>query len=951
MPLRDLLNFGNKSNPFESWPPAPSVRSIASGRMKEKDVDSSLSNDIFSKAYPASMIIAFGATGEKSLEFLAEKISQGHEGAITHRRALLIKDTPAILEQTGGLPVRKLVLQKGASYFAPNDATQSARVEVMTLFQQVVNYRRYQEWLQESLLDLGANIQVVFVGSLAEASIGMLGDALQILWNFPYSMGRASLFSRVVAFLSLQSVAPNELTPEETFATCREIGRFTFPGPHKMRKEYGGNSMVHSALLDALFLQEEPALPKGVSPDKGSAQLLAESLYVLMDSSSPKIWENLKNHLAKSGQVRHDTHQTVAHSLGVATVYIPTHTIKRYVAARLAYAALVGEQLNRAEGLVCRKPAQPEQPIVTARRLLTNGPYDHPSFRWILDADSSTYFTNVPDLGPDFITAFQGQISNTLVHSLNQTPADLSHLCLSFQALERHLRQCMDWFNISKPTNPNAPERFSFQYTLSRWQENIQELLRELHGWEQVLLPVRQDEASFSQLNTLVPNWHDATDVSSWRSDVKNTTSVPAKKGVSSILSSYRKDAEDALVTGFNDYVYRSIVSDLTGSLNEVEIYYADTVRPELLRFSSEPSPPYKRIMERLEWRIQLKPDQTAQLYLVCWPARSGETPEPDARYCFKSDQAQAFADAVFNLACSQITALESDLTGKWFHQRVQLFTDFLHRASQVSLNYDPNIESMGNVAYRQSYLISHDPTLSRALVSSVFPDTPRREINELDEGDPIRLTALSLRLNIPFSAVTVLKNISRQYVDTLPEKIHLYTQEQVASIYERRFWKLERNRILFPPDFVTLLADPQLVTLFCQGLFTGVIKAAYDESNPQQIWKIISVDEFAELELATISGDGLLTAFRRFVLELPNEVDLNQNPHRNFHSTRRLRYLEALTRKIKKSALDAESRVVRMGLKEELERWKKKGELDNFALSFSVILQCEMDEPIWKDW
>ncbi|MBK6647482.1 MAG: hypothetical protein IPG44_17340 [Anaerolineales bacterium] len=818
----------------------------------------------------------------------------------------------------------------------------------MTLFQQVVNYRRYQEWLQENLLDLGTNTQVFFVGSLAEPTIGVLGETLQILRNFPHSMGRDNLFSRVVAFLSLQSSVSNPLPAEEIFAVCRELGRFSFAGPHKMNTAYGDNLVVYSALFDALFILDDPILGS-TPPDKEEGQLLAEAMYTLIHPTSRQIWENVQNDLTDSGQIRHNSHQAVAHGLGIATLYIPAQLVKRYVAARLAYAAIFGELVNHTEGLVCQNMIQPEQPFSTARRFLTSGPYVHPVFRWILDADASSHFDIVPDLDSGFITAFQGQLSHSLVRALNEIPADISHICLSLETLDAHLKQCEVWFKSSKPANMNAPERFAFQYTLTKWQESVLALLKELRTWKQAFFSPEQVGTSAST-NLLVSDWRSSRTRSGWRNDFGEDVTSSAPKDISSILNLYRKDAEKKLAAGFNNHIYRSVVSDPAGSLHELESYYADTVRPELSRFTSEPSLSFKRVHDRLEWWVRLAPDQVPQLYLVCWSAHGEITSEPNPRYCFKADQLQGFVDAVFDLAISQTSALEADLTGKWFNQRVRLFADFLYQAKEAFLSYDQDIALLdNNIASRRSYLISHDPTLSRELVGRVFPDTPRSEKNELAGGDPTRFTALSLRLNIPFGAVTALENIKREYIGKSPEKIHVYIQEQVAAVYERRIWNLERTRTLLSPDFVSLLADPQLVTLFCQALFTGTIASSYDESGRQQSWKVSAFDGFAELELAPVGGDGLLTAFRRFVLELPNEQDLNQNPHRNFHPTKRTQYLNLLTKKSKENI--AESHAVRDSLKQEFESWRKKGEQDGLARSFSIILQCELDEPVWKGW
>lgn len=950
MPLRDLLTFGNRKSPFEGWPPAPKAGSVSAGKRREKDPSPAQAARSDGQPYFSTLIICLGESGESSLRFLAEKIAQSGATSKGNLRALLIKEKPAYLELDKEWPIRVLELQRSSTLFIPKGAAQSLRFDSLLLFQQAANYRRYQEWIQESLLDLGGDTQVFICGSLAEPIIGLLGEALQILRNFPESLGRANLFSRVVALLSLQSSASNSLPAEEVFACCREIGRLSFPGPHVMNTSYGMNRVVRSALLDALFILEEPGFRKTATSKGDGSQLIAESLFTLIHPSARNIWENLRNDLPISGRIRHDSHQAVVHGVGTATLYIPLRPIKDYVAARLAFAAIYGERANASEGIAHQSLAPAEAASVLARRFLTNGSYDHPVFDWMLRADSPSYFEEVPDLSSDFITAFQFQVSQNLLRTLNQIPANTAHICLALEWLEKHLIQCESWFRMSKPSNVHAPARGNFQYVLTKWRDTIQALLKELRGWHQVLFPTEQARAAAPNTN-LAPGWRSSSTKSGWRMS-QTTDAVDAPKDIAGILKSYRKNEEESLMRSFSDQVYRSVISDSTGSLQELESYYADTVRPELLRFSNEPSSSFTRVRDRMEWWVQLTPEHVPQLYMVFWPSQATVNPEPPLQYCFRSDQAQDFADAVFNFAFSQTAALESDLTRSWFHQRVKLFVDFLRRASEAYLRYDQNVaNAVQNAASRRSYLIANDPTILKDFVPHVFSDTPRFEINELDSGDPTRLTAMSLRLNIPFSALTAFQEMRRDYLEKSPEKIHLYVQEQTAATYERRIWKLEHMREFLSSDFVTLLTEQQLVTLFCQGLLTGVIGVKYDEDNNQRCWKVAASESFPELELAPASEDGLLAAFRQFVLELPNEQDLNQNPQKHFYPARRQQYIAALTRQVKSAAIRPQARAIREGLKEELERWKRKGEHDDLARSFSIILQCEWDEPVWKDW
>jgi hypothetical protein len=946
MPLRELLPFGNKKNPFEGWPPVPTVRPITAGRVQEKGLDSAAHISAIYDAYIPTLIIAFGGTGAQALSLLSEKTIQSGCDGKKSLRGFLITETPASLIPSEEFPVRVLELQRSAAAPASTGSLHSLRAGSVGIFRQVINYRRYQEWLQESLLDLGGNVQVFFCGSLSEPVIGILSETLQILRNFPENIGKPNLYSRVIAFLTLQSsIEPNQLPDEEIFASCREIGRLSFPGPHQMNTSYGMNRIVRSALLDAFFLVEN----RGSAGQTGYAQTLAESLFNLVHPSARQIWENLRNDLSVAGQIHHSTHQAVTNGLGIATLHIPIGPIRRYVAVRLAKAALVGEQLNVAEGLVYQPAAHQEKPSSLAASLLIGGPYLHPIFGWILDATSAADFDIVPDLNAEFIVAFQSQICHGLIRILNTPPADLELICGSMEWLGKHLDLCDEWFKTSNPSNKNSPARFTFQFVLTKWRETVHSLLTELRGWNHAFFSIETPLVSNKEMPS--SNWRTGRQTSSWR-PVNPQDSQVVVQSISTILAVQRRNAEEVLMAGFNEPVYKSIISDSNGSLNEIETYYADTVRPELSRFTNEPSASFTRIRNRLEWWIRLVPDQVPQLRLVSWPLQAEISPEPPSQFCFKYDQVKDFANAVVDLAFSQTVALESDLTGSWFGQRTLLFVDFLRQAGDAFLKYDRNLANQVNSSStRRSYLISHDPTLARDIVPHIFPDTPRFEINELDNGESTRLSAMSLRLNVPFSAVDILQEPPRGYVENPPERIHLYAPEQNAMLYEKRFRRLERDRRLLSPDFVHLLANQQLVTLFCQGLYTGVIRVAGDENIGDRSWQVSACEEFPQLTLARVGETGLLAAFMRFVLELPNELDLNQAPQRPFHPARRSQYLLSLTKLVKSRAVDEETRLVREKFRDELDSWRRKGAQDDMARSFFVVLQCEFDEPVWKDW
>lgn len=954
MPLRDLFSFHSReSQQFVNWPPAPPLRPI---RTKTEGMLSILADSIEQQPesdYLPALIIAIGKTGEYTLALLSEKIFQSSASGSAGLRALLITESSPTLIQAVGRQIRVLELQEPGTLFIPRGTSHALRSSPNVLFQQVINYKRYQEWLQENLLDLGNDVQVFFVGSLAESTIGVLGDAVQILRNYPKSMGKDALFSRVSAFLSLRSVLPSALPPDEVFAACREISRMTFAGPHRMNTSFGQMPITTSALLDYFFLIDG-VLPKEFTEKQeiNIAQLLADSLFSLLHPSARFLWENLINDLRLSGQIRQESHQPVIHSIGDATLYIPLTEIKRYISARLAYAVLLGEQDDIAEGLAKLAVPQPDQARSLARNFLLNGPFTHPLFTWVLAANNPRYFDTVPDLSGDFISLFQTQLAHSLTQYLNQIPVDLAQAQLTLYWLDEHFSNCENWFKASKPPRPNSPERFAFQHLLFKWRESTQALIADLANWKKILFPPLVPKSSAASTPVPSSDWRNAKPTSSdWRQlDGAKKNEPPAN--IPAILKKWRTDSEFVLSATSMDRIYRSALADSSGGLKELETYYADTVRPELSQIGSGLGTSFTRIRQRLEWWIKLTPDRLPQLFLLCWPANLIASPEPPPNICFRADQMQEFSTALAQLCLSQTESLEADLTTNWFGRRIKHLADFLRRAGDAYIDYDHNVEKKyPNAASRRSYLISYDPTLSRDLVMDIFPTTPRFDINELSGGQKTRFTALTLRLNIPMSAVTKLQDLQKEYAEKLPDSIHLYEQERTAAIYEKRIWKLHRQRILISPELVVLLAEPQLVTLFFQALFAGIIHTEHTENGNQARWLVETVNDFPSLWLAPVQKDGLLLALRQFALEIPNAPDVSQNPQNHFYPGRRANYIFSLISLVKERAFKPETLVIRDSFSTELADWETRGEQDELAKSFHTLLVCEFDEPVWADW
>ncbi|GAB4501128.1 MAG: hypothetical protein Fur0035_06690 [Anaerolineales bacterium] len=960
MPLRDLFPFrNNPQSRFDPWPPAPAVRPIWAGKAEgfpSAFPDSSPASELTQRL--PTLVLALGSTGEEALRLWLEKLSDLPPVACENVRATLITERQDADLPATPLSVRVIELQQGSMLNLPRSVSGAdcRRAGPALLFQQRVNASRLRDWLQETLLDLGDGVQVFVLGSLAEPIIGVLGEVLQMLRLLPASMARKNPFVRVSALFSLsaQGLKTPPLPSEEVFAAFREVGRFTFNGPHRMNNDLNIGIMVRSALLDHLFLLESPVNFQNNQPvlTVNIPQALAETLFTLIHPSARFLWENLINDLRLAGQVRQETHLPVVHGVGIATLYVPLQPIKKYLAARLANAALFGEQKDEDEGfLSCRAASAEIPPLTRAARLLRAGASSapHPLFDWLLNLNGPASLSVVPLLGPEYISAFQSQLANGLVQTLNSAPANLQELAETLAALDQHLEKVAVWFADARPADPRHPSRALFASLLPRWRQTTQTLLNNLLAWKNAL-QAPAPAAAASAPAAVPASWRSAT--GSWRrEDV--SVAVARPETVAQAFSQWRSEAENTLTRAPGDKVYRSVISETPGDTRELEKYYTESIRPELHTYLNQPSLAFRRVRERLQWWIRLSPNREPEIYLLCWPLGADTTTgQPPDQGTFRADQAMELAQALFHLAGLQAGQAEADLTGSWFVNRIHALAREIS-VEETYLAYDHQLLSPAE--QRRSYLISHDPTLSRAVMKDVFPQISRLNINELAGGDADRFTALTLRLNMPSTAILTLREAQTAYGEKLPETLHLYPQEAKAAIYERYARRNYGLSFSFAADLLPVFSDPQAAPIFCKAWLYGLIDL-FQEDGALPVWQVCALrNDFAPLPLAPEGRNALLQAFLRFTVELPFAPDVELNPQNHFHSLRREAYFRAILAEINQRALQLETEPLLARRKAEVEAWRqqvsgwKNPQVDLLLQSFALVLNAEYNQPTLK--
>jgi hypothetical protein len=963
--FRDLFSRSQpgaeKQHQVVNWPPPPLIKPVPAGRSGMAVFpDLSAGAQLMPDKYGPAIIIGLGKAGEIVLRQWLEELAQDPAGPQRGLHFLLITHSlPELLPEN---IVKTRILQLDTSKTLPFTVRAplpaSLRSDSCLRFRQAANYRQFTSWLGDCLLSHRSEIRVFVVGSLAEREIGVMGDILQILRIMPESPGKSSVYANITALLSLDPVGIERIPPQDVFTALREIGRFTYNGPHIFDNDFNLHSIRwDAALLDHLFLLENRVgssvgFFEGTPFDRGLGQAFAEFLFTMTHPASRSFWQDLADELYQdAGHLHHNTHRIFVNTFGAATLYVPVSEIQIYIASRLSLAAIYGERPDIPEGLLARKASlvdnQANAKLLGQRWLLT-GPCKHNLFEWLLNANSPGYFRLLPALAPELDAVFQAQLSHGLVGFLNDPAgSDLETARLALEYLQSRLDQIDQWFKSAPAQNPDNLDRLTLQGFLDNWQKTIKHLIDSINAWLLTLVRPAEDNQGPVFPST---NWRIQTP----SSDVNDSDLEQENKiGVWALLQETRKAAEKDLQARARDQIYRPVTADQTDDLAEAELYYVDTIRPELSRYIKESNPNFTRVRERVEWWINLVPGRLPDLLLICWPVDYSVRPgmEPPSEACFTPATATAFGKALLQVSRAQVKGRADDLVGPWFEKRLETTIEFLRRAAEAYLTFDEDIAlPLPNAASRNSYLFARDLTISQKHLDNVFPFTAVKTKKPLGDGEKTRLTALTFRLNIPIEAIISCEPLLRDYHNKAYQSLHLFRQEANSTVYEKRIWEIDRERLILPPQCGISLYDQQLVTLFWQALIAGLVNIQRDQKRQNPQWTMDAIPgQFDELRL---ESPDLVSAFKCFVLEKPYDSKLNEKPSSPFYSQKRSGYLAQLQAVIKDRMHQPDYSERRAQFsKTIITKWQDACEQDSLEKAFLYLLKVEFDGPVWKDW
>lgn len=915
--------FRRASSPHFSWPTPEKYKPLNSYAEVRVQAIAAQTRSLDQQVFPLpTLLIGLGDTGSATMHLLLEKMHQVENfSAEKTLRALLITE-PAKVPFRMPEWCHIVDLRQGTlSGVRPMASTLSARARPADLFRQIVNYGRYRDWLQNDLRELRGQVQVFFFGSLGESSIGILEDALHLLNQVSKEEKRPC---KKCVFLALHGNQP--ISEEEQFATIREIARLTFNGPHKIPGKMG---LIEEPLIDFWFTFDTTVTHPHLEP----SVLLAEILFSLLHPSALTLWEHLQNDLQSAGQVREKSGNAVIHSAGIATFYLPVEAVRKYFSARLARDMLfgegrVGETLQSRTALLTA-----EQEEAFLHQWFDVEP-SHPFFQWLLTRSSPTDFEPLPSLDAAYDGLFVSRLIHGLYRSLNQDGVSLDSILQVLERLSGRLSRYQEWLKRARNVSDEAISSMQEHFVL--WKRVVMALISDIKAWQETF-----SARSLPSLNSfpVITRWGEPPQ------DDKLASFSP----IAELLEQEYASAEKELQKLETEPVCRSPIQR-----KEIEKYYTDTVYPDLSARSQGALSLSQRLSQRLEWWLEVDRDWTPHLLFVCWPAEANGRSVPEAAYSFRPNQKKEIIQALLNLAASQTAFLQEDLIHLFGHQ-VKTHPDFLRRASQPYLLFDQDLAyRYANAVLRHAYIIAPGPGLGNELVRDVFPDLPPNVTNVFENGAPSRFTALTLWMNIPLEAVSKLRELQERYWMGMFPEWHFHNQERSAVKYEKCWWQLQRERLSISPELTSLLAEPDLVSLFFQALFAGLISVVRRE-NGEKWWWLSGLppseedqQEFPPMFLSPANRDGLFNAFRKFVIELPNSPEtVLLNPHSPFHPEQRGHFVHLLRSEVRQRRAREAHRSLNPEVKEELQKWEQYAKYDPVAAAFLAMMRCELNEPV----
>lgn len=928
--MRNLFINRRKQDPFENWQPAPKCGVPVEFPLPDLPAFNGEPDDntpgSTNRQRFKTMVIGLGATGDA---VVGEWLKSGYFDR-TENSAVSI---------TLGSTSIKWTDQEDPDFrhFDLNHyplQNRNWRFEGEEAYDKFRSYQTYQAWRDYLKIQFQEKyaVTIIIVGSPKEAEIGVLEPLLQAL-RLDIKFENVS----IVGLFSVNAVRPVH-DDGEIYAILREMHRFTYNGVHYSKHpESTINGLVEGVLLDHLFLLEEFVQPDTGWSIPGMDAMIHEMVEAVNALSCLSYHQELASEFRLQSQNQIDFQEKIGrpavHSLGIFTQYIPVSKVKEYLALRLVIAALYGEDDNRQEeGLVGRnlKPIrQADSGKDIAYRWLISGPCKHPFFEWFLNNTDQTQLHTLPSENQDYYPAFKGQVCHGIMDQLTQSPS-VEGLARSKKALQFLISHCTG-VKRNLAIQPTHPRKIVLEQFCDRSTKLLQKLSAQLTKWQEIL------------------GWE------------KQAGIIDANQPrISEIINQELSALKEEFILLSNNPIRVPIVTpDEQDFVRQLDGYYLDTIRPEI-RIPGAASNAFVNTRKRLGWWIESQPDDP-RIYLVCLP--------PDQKYnrsdtipreaLFLPEHMEKFLNTMIQIGMDQIekTKILDALIPK---EDPDL--SLSKQAIGSLLRYDANMAARDYRPPSDKYVVlTGTIQQARQYADIIFAGQFNANVIPTGMCDPARISAMSLRFNIPIDAVLAIKTAYGRYVP-LNESRHLCIQERNAVLYEKAMKnlddydlyehvseKLKRHEII-PPRLTMALIDTQLVTLFCQAVIYQIITLDRDENGVQN-WCLLPVANVEKpIKLAANTEDGLWNAFLTFTVQLPNEKNIRYtNP---FHPNHRANFLGTLWRETRRRAEGTGSAQMKRTFREQyLEPYKKRNQNTELGFAFSTLMEVELQNPVWSDW
>lgn len=978
------IRAGDSAEPvFVQWPPAPEMRPVDFRDQADLgQLEYVTAEERNPEKYEPAIIIALGESGAMAVGQWLAQLSEDIAGPQRFLRVVLLCHDPRVsIPSDYQANVRLLDLAQARSRLQTEAALpENRRQELVALFNQAALNRDLDSFLQHSFKDMQKGIRLVVVGSLVEVETGLLGSVI----SRARRLSKGGQLRTIVGLLALNSPDRNPLEEGELYAALREAGRFTFSGWHVMPTVTFGDELVIAggSLLDYLFLIEPPQMTmqdkewQQASFAAGVGQAMAESLYVLLHPSGKDIWTHMQNHITEAGNLREQNHEALFGTVGIATLHVPMREMEAYVASRLAYAAMFGERIDRpGEGVLTVQPLPehlvPPSREVLARRWLQTGPGSHPGLNWFLALNGWEGLRPLPPQISELVPAFQ----TCLAHGLNELLNESSEHNQIIQAeaglrwLSDYIHQIDSWFKSMPAEHLTSSERLGFQSVLNSWQGTVSSLIQQVNSWQRALLSVATDRVATDSSRSRSSNT-DWRQLIAQKRDLSDRPAAFSADPISELLpqslqawiQQNQQRSQESLQQSLGGLVRRSLVAASSSEQDAAQLFYQQTVRPELMQLSSSNSNPFKRVRERLKWWVDLQAGMQPQLLLICTPATfqaAGVSNVPVRESRFAPREVERLGATLLELGRMQFQGrggIARDLTEReWFKHQVRQHRSFLHRANQPLLKID---EPAKRIYGPKPYLLAHKPDLFPEARPGIFPYTHPSDVNEIDKNEASRFTAVGFWLHIPFGRLLHGKQAYETYHHR--EQYHLYAQERTAARYEQRIRLLTGKPMLLPPSLAMALVHPQLVTLFCQAAFCQLMQVQEDERH-ERYWTLNTPGYFPPLKIYKV-GEAMGTqeldpltiweAWQQFALELPHDPSLNEKPAHPLYLKNRTAYLQALHEAVKERRRRPEFKQQCEAFTHSIIDPLRNGSNKNaLTIALANVFLVEMEQPVWSGW